>query len=216
MAVGVTVAVAVGVGVGLSPSVTVRVTGTATKGCTGSLLPTQTFAWCVPTVSALAFMCTVISSLSLGGILPKQGSARSRGPRLAGRKALRKQSPELHAGFHGSGGPRYSPHRSWYYNSDLEIELANGPTLWIEDLKVVCRFRMEHTRRNETLCGNISQGKAGELVKENGPEPAGVAPVLATNRWLGTDGVATPTNARNTPNRKILNPTTMRRLTNAD
>jgi hypothetical protein len=59
VAVGVAVVVAVGVGVGVPPSVTVRVTGTATKGRTGSLLPMQTLAWCVPTVRSLASMCTV-------------------------------------------------------------------------------------------------------------------------------------------------------------
>ena len=44
--VGVEVTVAVGVGVGFRvlPPVTVKVTGTASKGRTGSLLPTQTFA----------------------------------------------------------------------------------------------------------------------------------------------------------------------------
>src|SRR4029453_7533558 len=82
--VGVAVAVAVGVGVGVPPSVTVRVTGTATKGRSGSLLPTQTSAWCVPTVRSLASMCTVTFSLSSGGMLPEAGLSESQGTSVGG------------------------------------------------------------------------------------------------------------------------------------
>ena len=81
---GVGVGVAVGVGVGVPPSVTTRVTGTATNGRTGSLLPTQTLAWCVPTVSSLASICTVTSSLSLGGILPEAGLSEIQGTSVGG------------------------------------------------------------------------------------------------------------------------------------
>lgn len=54
----------------------------------------------------------------------------------------------IHADVHHIG---FTSHQS-----DLEIELPNGPALLIEDLKVVCRLRIERTRRNETLCGNVS------------------------------------------------------------
>src|SRR5882724_3072609 len=90
VALGVTVgvpvgiAVAVGVGVGVPPPVTVRVTGTATRGRTGSLLPTQTLAWCVPTVSSLASMCTVTSSLLPGVMLPEAGLSEIQGTSVGG------------------------------------------------------------------------------------------------------------------------------------
>lgn len=87
VAVGVDVGVAVAVGVGLPPSVTVRVTGTAISGRTGSLLPMQTLAWCVTTVSSLASMCTVTSSLSLGGILPEAGLSEIQGTSVGGMQA---------------------------------------------------------------------------------------------------------------------------------
>src|ERR1043166_1731126 len=48
------------------------------------------------------------------------------------------------------------------------------------------------------------------------PETAGVAPAVALLPRSGLDGFATPTKARNTPSRKILNPTTTRTLMNAD
>jgi hypothetical protein len=82
--VGVAVAVAVGVGVGVPPPVTVRVTGTATSGRTGSLLPTQTLAWCVPTVSLLASISTVTSWLLLGGMLPEAGLSEIQGTSVGG------------------------------------------------------------------------------------------------------------------------------------
>ena len=82
--VGVAVGVAVGVGVGVPPPVTVRVTGTASSGRTGSLLPTQTLARCVPMVSSLASICTITSWLLSGAMLPEAGLSEIHGTAVGG------------------------------------------------------------------------------------------------------------------------------------
>jgi hypothetical protein len=84
VAVAVAVGLTLGVGLGVPPPVTVTVTGTLIRGRTGSLLPTQTVALYVPTVSSLASTSTFTSSLSAGGILPPAGLTEIQGTSVGG------------------------------------------------------------------------------------------------------------------------------------